>query len=49
MKIRTCAGVCTGEEEYVGRYRILSKFNIQTKAKILVPNFYFSYPREIAR
>lgn len=43
------AGTCMGEDEYVGRHRILSKFNSQTKAKIVVSNFYFSYPKEIAR
>lgn len=48
MKIRMCAHVCVyGGRGILGRHRILSKFNIQTKAKILVSNFYFSSPKKL--
>lgn len=40
------AGVCMGEGECIGRWRIFDKFNIQITEKIMVSNFYFSHPKE---
>lgn len=42
-----CVLLCVyGEEEY-GEDIEFAKFNTQTKAEILVSNFYFSYPKKL--